>query len=76
MLIVLVHNDGTGTEVHANYDYEVRINNDVIERRRILDHPRKDGWQELIREIADRHRTSATNISGSTDENLNLPGLK
>ena len=58
MLIVLVHNDGTGTEERANYDYEVRINKEVIERGRILDHHRKEGWQALIREIADRHSES------------------
>ncbi len=55
MLIVLVHNDGTGTEEIANYDYEVRINSEVIERGHIQDHHRKDGWQALIREISDRH---------------------
>jgi hypothetical protein len=56
MLIVLVHNDGTVTEGIANYDYEVRINHEVIERGRVQDHHRKDGWEALIREIADQHR--------------------
>jgi hypothetical protein len=60
MLIILVHNDGTGTEEQANYDYEVRINNEVMERGRILDHHRKDGWQALIRDIADRHQPTTT----------------
>ncbi len=36
MLIVLVHNDGTGTVERANYDYEIRVNDEVIERG----HPR------------------------------------
>ena len=67
MLIVLVHNDGTGTEKRANYDYEVRINNEVIERGHIQGHDRKDGWQALIREIADRHQTSSTNVLGNTN---------
>jgi hypothetical protein len=56
MLIILVHNDGTGTEEIADYNYEVRINHDVIAHGRILDHNRKDGWQALIREIADQHQ--------------------
>lgn len=56
MLIVLVHNDGTGNKEIANYDFEVRINHDVIAHGRILDHDRKDGWQALLREIADRHQ--------------------
>ena len=58
MLIVLVHNNGTGTQETANYDYEVRINHEVIEHGRILDHNRNDGWRALIREIADRHPES------------------
>ncbi len=58
MLIVLVHNDGTGTKEIANYDYEVRINHGVIERGRVQGHNRKDGWRALIREIADRHPES------------------
>jgi hypothetical protein len=41
------------------YDYEVRINDTVIELGRILDHHRKVGRQ-VIREIADRHQTSTT----------------
>jgi hypothetical protein len=68
MLIVLVHNDGTGTEERANYDYEVRINDEVIERGRIQGHDRKDSWQVLIREIADRHQTSSTNVLGNANE--------
>ncbi len=68
MLIVLVHNDGTGTEEQANYDYEVRINKEVIEHGRILNHHRKDGWQALIREIADCHQTSANNVFGTTNQ--------
>jgi hypothetical protein len=68
MLIVLVHNDGTGTEKIANYNYEVRINHEVIEHGQILDHHRKDGWQALIREIADRHKTSPSNVLGTTNE--------
>jgi hypothetical protein len=55
MLIMLVHNDGTGTEEIANYDYEVRINNEVIERGRLQDHHRKDGWRTLIGEIVDKY---------------------
>ncbi len=70
MLIVLVHNDGTGTEEIANYDYEVRINHDVIEHGRILDHNRKDGWQALIREIADRHQPATTDPNQETVDSL------
>jgi hypothetical protein len=68
MLIVLVHNDGTGTKEIANYDYEVRINHDVIARGRVLDHTRKDGWQALLREIAYRHPSQPGSESQRTGE--------
>ncbi len=58
MLIVLVHNDGTGTEEIANYDYEVRINHEVIERGQVQDHHRKDGWRTLIGAIVDKYPAS------------------
>lgn len=51
MLIILVHNDGTGTDKKANYTYEVRINDIVIERGKIKDHNRKDGWRVLLGEL-------------------------
>jgi len=68
MLIVLVHNDGTCTQEIANYDYEVRINHEVIEHGRIENHNRRDGWQALIREIADRHQTSVVNDPGNKEQ--------
>ena len=61
MLIVLVHNDGTGTEEIANYDYEVRINHDVIAHGQIVDHNRGDGWRALLREIANQQQASVAN---------------
>jgi len=68
MLIVLVHNDGTGTEEIANYDYEVRINNEVLEHGHVQGHHRKDGWQALIREIADHHQITSNHVSGNANE--------
>ncbi len=70
MLIVLVHNDGTGTVERANYDYEIRVNDEVIERGHIQGHHRKDGWQALIREIADHHQTSTTDPNKDKNDSL------
>jgi hypothetical protein len=66
MLLILVHNDGTGSEETGNYDYEVRINNEVIERGRIQGHNRKDGWRALIKEIANHQQTSPTDPNQET----------
>lgn len=52
MLIVLVHNDGTGTDASANYTYEVRVNSEVVEKGRITGHDRSDGWPALLLDIA------------------------
>ena len=48
MLIILIHNNGTGTDESANYDYEVRVNQKVIETGRIEGHNRKDDWRALV----------------------------
>lgn len=66
MLLVLVHNDGTGSEEKANYDFEVRINNEVIERGRVQGHNRKDGWRTLIKEIVDHQQASPTDPNQET----------
>lgn len=52
MLIVLIHNDSTGTDDHANYDVEVRINKHTLWRGRVIDHDRADGWPELLKIVA------------------------
>ena len=51
MLIVLIHNDGTGTQHHANYDVEVRINEHTLWRGHVDGHDRDGGWTELLRMI-------------------------
>ena len=48
MLIILIHNDGTGTPLLANYTYEVRINERTISRGEIKGHRRRDGWRKLV----------------------------
>lgn len=49
MLIIRIHNDGTGDVKIGNYDYEVLINHDVIARGRVEGYHRGDGWQELVK---------------------------
>lgn len=51
MLIVLIHNDGTGTQNHANYDVEVRVNEHTLWRGRVIDHDRENGWPELLKTV-------------------------
>ena len=55
MLIILIHNDGTGTDEAANYTYEVRINERSIAGGVIKGYNRADGWATLARDIAQRH---------------------
>jgi hypothetical protein len=54
MLIVLIHNDGTGTEEKGNYNWEVRINERLLAFGRIEDHDRLKSWSALLKRVADR----------------------
>ena len=56
MLIVEIVNDGSGTQVSANYTYQVRVNNVVIAAGRYEGHNRDDGWQALLKEIAEKSK--------------------
>lgn len=48
MLIITLHNDGTGDVRTGNYDYVVRVNDNVLERGHIEGHLRGQGWQQLV----------------------------
>ncbi len=58
MLIVKVHNDGSGTSLSANYDVEVSMNLRTIWRGRVEGHNRHYGWPALLEEIAVAARKS------------------
>lgn len=58
MLIVKVHNDGSGTSLSANYDVEVSVNLRTIWRGRVTGHNRHYGWPALLEEIAQVARKS------------------
>jgi len=56
MLILTVHNDGTGDSVTGHYDIEVLVTErsvDGVRTRRLAqgrlrDFPRDDGWRDLL----------------------------
>lgn len=52
MLTIRVHNDDTGTEESANYNVRVSVNGKPIWQGRVTGHDRKEGWPELLRQIA------------------------
>jgi len=51
MLKICFLNDGTGepSELVANYDYVVTINDKVLAKGRIERHNRLTGWEGLVR---------------------------
>lgn len=51
MLIVYVHNDGTGTEKVGNYDVTVKINTRTLWKGRVEGYQRKCGWKQLLKHI-------------------------
>ena len=48
MLIITIHNDGTGNEEFGNYNVVVKINEAVIWQGRVEGHYRKWGWPDLL----------------------------
>ena len=48
MLIITLHNDGTGDTKTGNYNYEVFINTRRIAKGRVEDHDRRLGWDGLL----------------------------
>jgi hypothetical protein len=63
-LYIILHNDGTGINGDANYDYIVQINQLVIARGRVEHHNRDAGWEALIRRVADQEQ--CRRLSSST----------
>ena len=59
MLIIKIHNDGTGTNESANYDYGVYINERRITNGRIKGHDRYNGWQELVKKLLESDEQNA-----------------
>jgi len=54
MLIIKIHNDSTGSNESANYNYNVLVNTSLIASGRILEHNRADGWVELVKRIVEK----------------------
>lgn len=50
-LIVVIHNDGTGSDDAANYDFQVYVNETKIAEGEIFRHDRKDGWIRLLERL-------------------------
>jgi len=63
MLIIKIHNDGTGDERIGSYDWEVWINQDMIDKGRVEKHYRMDGWEQLLRRIASVSEDAKYNVA-------------
>lgn len=57
MLIIKIHNDGSGNNDSANYDYTVFVNKKIIAEGRIERHNRNDGWKKLVARLAEERTT-------------------
>lgn len=54
MLIITLHNDGTGDQLKGNYNYTVYINEQILDKGRIEGHARPSGWQGLVNRLAEK----------------------
>ena len=52
-LILVIHNDGTGTEDSANYDWHAYVNRREIASGYAFGHNRADSWDTLVRLVVD-----------------------
>lgn len=50
-LIVVFHNDSTGTEASANYNVTVYVNQRLIATERVEGHDRGHGWRKLVKRL-------------------------
>lgn len=48
MLTINIHNDGSGAEDSANYDFTVLVNGKEIDRGRVTGHNRVEDWKTLM----------------------------
>ena len=58
MLIIQIHNDGTGTAEIGNYDVEVLITKSptkliTVAAGRVQGHIRSKGWKQLLKQIVE-----------------------
>jgi hypothetical protein len=51
MLIIQIHNDGTGNKETANYTYAVFVNQENIAQGEVKNHKRHRGWIELLKSV-------------------------
>ena len=76
MLTIKIHNDSTGTQESANYEYNVYINGRVIEHGEIKGHNRNDGWRKLVQTVIDnKNGEDFTNLQMAID-NLDAMDLQ
>lgn len=52
MLILLIHNDSTGTQLIANYDWELRINTTTLAQGRVEQFDRTKGAAKLVAKVS------------------------
>lgn len=52
-LIIVITNNGSGPDDAANYNYEVRVNQGILEYGHIYNHDRRDGWKKLVQMMLD-----------------------
>ncbi len=53
-LIIVFHNDSTGTSNKGNYNVTTYINKRSIWTGRIEAHDRREGWEKLVKMLAEQ----------------------
>lgn len=62
MLVITIHNDGTGTDESSNYNCKIMITPTAatlrtIAESRVEGHRRADGWEELVLKMVENAKS-------------------
>ena len=76
MLVITIHNDGTGTDEASNYNCKIMVTPTVatlrtIAESRVEGHRRADGWERLVTRMV----CNARNVEDITKDELSKAGL-
>lgn len=70
MLVIRIHNDGTGTQESSNYDWNVAVTTSptdlmIIASGRVEGHDRRQSWDRLVEKILKIYDAEAVSRHGS-----------
>lgn len=76
MLILLMHNDSTGTDAIGNYDWDLRINTTTLAHGRVEGFRRTQGAAKLVAKVSRQLLRQPVKHAGAPDTLMEIMGFK